>query len=193
MKNKIATVETATAVIREEIAGLQAKNRVVKAIRVGVASAMHHQKFTTRVVAAVRAALALEYGSEDPTEFCVSLNGYSFGNLIVWGGPTKLTYDTAVRLAWHNLRNGVEVPWVEGITHELDRADGTDYIEHLESQISALPRLVELERQAQALKAEAAQLGAALPEPKSATVREGSVWWSCFSGHTTKSFPGLFS
>jgi|ERR1700690_700573 len=154
---------------------------VVNAMRKALAKVAHHEKMTKRV---------RDSFEKELPGYTVRISTFGSGTLFghdeisVWGNG--LSYDEAVTAAvWPRQLQEAGGSWSKAMALDLDRNDYSDIAEREKDEMKLFSALDKIEAQIAALQEKAQAFVAALPKPKSATIRE---WTStgASSGLTAK-------
>jgi len=152
---------------------------VVAGLRRAFAKFCHHAQFTRRVKPLIEAELPGYTVSVDPDH-------YGLRTIRVWGQGLPYEHGS-VYLCWNGSK-----PWAEGMAEALEIADLRDYAERIEAEQPLQAKLDELAATVQAARDEAARLVAALPVPKTATIRADHPTWDGPSSELRAKYPLLF-
>lgn len=168
-----------TAAVANGSARYDQRISVVDAVRRAFGKFRHHREFTRRVKPLIEAELPGYTISVTPDDCTLS-------SIRIWG--CGLDYNkSAVYLCWNHSK-----PWAEGLAEALAREDVRDHEEREMDEQALCPRLDAMEAQMAALRQQAADMIAALPIPKAATLRAESCFWERPSSALQGRYPLLF-
>lgn len=161
---------------------------IVAAMRAVAKQFAHYKAFPKKKFAD---ALRAEFLRRALPEYVVYVGSPSYSpttvEIAVWG--SGISHGNQLRLSLHGMRDNMPTTWQSGLEAELDRADLTDKLEHVDSEETLVPELEAIEEQIAALRAKARAMWVRLPIPKSATIRRDACFWDRPSYEIRERFP----
>lgn len=164
-------------------------NEVIDAIRAALEKLKHHQAWGngTKFGNALRAALGDRFTTYVATE-------YNLGKISVWGNGCD--YVNRIFLCFNLDACG---SWANSLAQEIERNDSRDVQEREEQEQNRVSvfgnlnvKLQEALRAVAAIREQAAQEIARIPEPRCATIRKGHFIWKEPTGRLAAQYPDLF-